>query len=168
MKKFFGLLVVSFVSLLSFFACSIQNEEIDFDQIASSLKDQQAKVIVEIDGKPFYEEDRIFTGSVMVASTSIRAWPGCWCSSPSGPYMTVWTPHPACRWPKSTSARQGLGHHHSLVRLTSMFQTSAGGAWIVVLTESSCMAVPFLRPGPNRPARLRSRRGRSCAWSSWR
>lgn len=73
MKKFFGLLVVSFVSLLSFFACSIQNEEIDFDQIASSLKDQQAKVIVEIDGKPFYEEDRIFTGSVMVASTSIRA-----------------------------------------------------------------------------------------------
>lgn len=73
MKNVFSLSVVIFVIIVSFFACSTQKDELDFNQIASDLKDQQAKVIVEIDGKPFYDEDRIFTGSVMVASTSIRA-----------------------------------------------------------------------------------------------
>ena len=49
MKNVFSLSVVIFVIIVSFFACSTQKDELDFNQIASDLKDQQAKVIVEID-----------------------------------------------------------------------------------------------------------------------
>lgn len=53
--------------------CTTSVNDLDINSILKNLKDHQGKVIVEIDGKKFYDENRIFTGSVMVASTSIRA-----------------------------------------------------------------------------------------------
>lgn len=73
MKAFYSQISICLLSLLLVSACSSKNDAIDFKSIAEKLKDGQGKVLVEIDGKPFYQEDRIFTGSVMVASTSIRA-----------------------------------------------------------------------------------------------
>lgn len=59
--------------LFSTISCTSSSDEIDFDAVVKNLKDHQAKVLVQIDGKEFYETDRTFSGSVMVATTSIRA-----------------------------------------------------------------------------------------------
>lgn len=54
-------------------SCKSSQDDVDFEKVIKNLKDHQAKVLVQIDGKEFYEDDRLFSGSVMVASTSIRA-----------------------------------------------------------------------------------------------
>ncbi|WP_459490468.1 hypothetical protein [Aquirufa sp. ROCK-SH2] len=57
-----------------FFAC--QSNEMDLSNVEKELKqmkDHQAKVIVKIDGQKFYSDTTIFTGSVQLRSSSIRA-----------------------------------------------------------------------------------------------
>lgn len=52
--------------------CTSSEDKLDVQSVIAGLKDHQAKVIVTIDGTKFYEDNRIFSGSVMVAATSLR------------------------------------------------------------------------------------------------
>ncbi len=52
--------------------CTSPASDIDVKSIVANLKDKQAKVVVTIDGQKFYDDSRIFSGSVMVAATSLR------------------------------------------------------------------------------------------------
>ncbi|OIN56502.1 hypothetical protein [Arsenicibacter rosenii] len=45
----------------------------DVDTIYTSLKPDQAKILLSIDAKPFYTDETVFTGSIMVNPTGFRA-----------------------------------------------------------------------------------------------
>ncbi len=73
MKSFHSLIFAILLLSCAMMNCTTSVNDLEINSILKNLKDHQGKVIVEIDGKKFYDENRIFTGSVMVASTSIRA-----------------------------------------------------------------------------------------------
>lgn len=76
-SHFFSKITFIFVTtFVGFFLanCSNSNQtEIDVEKELASLKNQQAKFIVVKKNEFFYPKSTIFTGKVMVGSTSIRA-----------------------------------------------------------------------------------------------
>lgn len=72
MKVIYSRLLYFILLVSSLLSCTSSTTEIDVNSIVSNLKDHQAKVIATIDGKKFYDDNRIFSGSVMVAATSLR------------------------------------------------------------------------------------------------
>lgn len=64
--KFEGIQYFSIMLVFLLFGCKNSGDQQQAEKVLNELKDNQAKVIIRIDGKEFYPDSSIFTGQLML------------------------------------------------------------------------------------------------------